>query len=134
MIAIVCGGRDYTNRDRLTVILDAAVTRLGLDTIIEGAAPGADSLARNWALARGLSVIDVPADWDGWERRGNRNAAGMVRNKLMLDILCAGGNGVRRAVFAFPGGNGTDGMIGLARSPQAIAAGVELHEIDKARK
>lgn len=130
MIAIVCGGRDYADAPRLARILDAAVTRLGLHTIIEGAAPGADTLAREWALARGdISVIDCPADWNGWAARGNRNAAGPARNKFMLDILCAGGSGIRRGLFAFPGGNGTAQMVGLGRSPQGRRAGVELHEI-----
>lgn len=131
MIAIVCGGRDYVDQVRLAKILDAAVAKLGLDTIIEGEAPGADRLAARWALDRGdISVIACPADWDGWAARGNKGAAGPVRNKLMLDILCAGGTAIRRAVFAFPGGTGTANMIGLAKSPQALKAGVELHEID----
>lgn len=121
MIAIVCGGRDYANEARLRTVLDAAVTRRGLDTIIEGEATGADTLARQWAEARGdIGVIAVAADWGG-----HGASAGPRRNKLMLDIL-VGGDDKRRArcVIAFPGGRGTGNMV-----LQARGAGVEVFEV-----
>lgn len=127
MIAIICGGRDYTNRARLVSVLDAAVTRLRLDTIIEGAAPGTDTLAKEWALARGdIGIIDVPADW-----KAEPVAAGPIRNNLMFRILCGGGTAVERAVIAFPGGPGTANMIALAKSPKALQMSVKLHLVDQ---
>lgn len=130
MIAIVCGGRDYTDAARVKSVLDAAVTRLGLEAIIEGAAPGADTLAKEWALARGdISVIDVPADWDGWAAKGRRGAAGAVRNALMLDILLGDAMGSERAVIAFPGGSGTANMLALANSPKARAGNVRVIKV-----
>ena len=46
MIICVCGGRDYSNRDRVFRVLDAAVAVLGSDSvmIMNGAARGADKL------------------------------------------------------------------------------------------
>src|SRR5262249_6174575 len=108
MIAIVCGGRDYANAERVTRVLDAAVDRLGLHTIIEGGAKGADELAGAWAKARGdISLIEVPADWS------QGKGAGLARNNLMMAIMQRGDGSpadleLERAVIAFPGGTGTD--------------------------
>lgn len=122
MIAIVCGGRDYTDADRVRVVLDAAVARKGLHTVIEGECPtevNADKLAREWALARGdIGVIAVP----GWKDASGR-FCGPERNARMLAILLAGPERAR-AVIAFNGGNGTANMIAQARG-----AKVEVFEV-----
>ena len=126
MIAIVCGGRDYTDANRVRTILDAAVDRLGLHTIIEGECPtpvNADKLARDWALARGdVAVIAV-------EPGTNWPEAGPIRNAVMFKIMLSGDSGARRAVFCFPGGKGTKNMRGLAVSSDAVAKGVEVFDI-----
>lgn len=126
MIAIVCGGRDYTNAERIKEVLDAAVTRLGLETIIEGECPtevNADKLARDWALARGdIAVIAV-------EPGNNWPSAGPIRNALMLRILLGGDKDRPRAVFCFPGGKGTANMRMLGGSPDAARGGVKIYDI-----
>lgn len=105
MIAIVCGGRDYTNAERVNQILDAAVDRMGLNMVIEGAATGADTLAKEWALARGnISIIDVPADWS------QGKSAGHARNQMMLTMMLRSDDD--KAVIAFKGGRGTAHMVG----------------------
>lgn len=111
MTAIVCGSRHYADAARVRLILDAAMERLGLDTIIEGAATGADTLAKEWGLGR-VNVIEVRPD-DDWPSAGPR------RNALMLRILM-GAEGAK-AVIAFPGGDGTENMV-----RQATAAGVRV--------
>lgn len=120
--AIICGGRGYTDAARITKVLDAAVERLGLHTIIEGESGeedadgnvicGADKLARAWAMARpDISVIACPVSPEEWEAYGK--AAGPRRNKMMAKMLLAAeGN---RMVFAFPGGAGTASMIEISR-------------------
>lgn len=114
MIAIVCGGRDYTDSARVSKILDAAVNRLGLDTIIEGECPtdvNADKLARDWAEARGdVAVIRCPAE----TVRGKFQ--GPARNQLMLVILTRGERG-DLGLFAFPSdGPGTAHMLKIAKA------------------
>jgi hypothetical protein len=49
--------------------------------VIHGGARGADSLAGRIAAQRGHMVIRVPALWNVWG-----NAAGIVRNNVMLDL------------------------------------------------
>ena len=124
MIAIVCGGMDFTDAARMKAVMDKAVHTLGLEIIIEGGAKGADTLAYEWALAAGISIIRVPANWD---KHGN--AAGPIRNALMLRILLGGDKDTKRAVFAFPGGAGTKHMVGLATSPEARMGRVRLIEL-----
>lgn len=116
--AIVCGGRDYSDAMRVAKVLDAAVERMGLHTIIEGESKGADTLAREWALARGdISVTAVPAQWDA-----HGKSAGPIRNTFMLDYLTMSEGA--QCVIAFPGGKGTADMISQARK-----RGVTVHEI-----
>lgn len=105
MIAIVCGGRDYTDAARLGAVLDAAVDRLGLHTIIEGECPtevNADKLACAWAEARGdIAVIGVEAATvDG-------KFQGPARNQLMSVMLMRSDDD--KGCIAFPPGNGTRG-------------------------
>ena len=47
--------------------------------VIEGEAPGADTIARWWAVRRGISIDAYPAKWDEYGK-----AAGPIRNKQML--------------------------------------------------
>ncbi len=72
--------------------------------VIHGNAPGADSLAGEWARARGVPVEAYPAEWDLYGR-----AAGHLRNRQMLD------EGEPDIVIAFPGGRGTADMKKQAR-------------------
>jgi hypothetical protein len=108
MKLLVCGGRDYTNRNALFAALDWLHGRRNIELIIHGAARGADRLAAEWASARGIQSRAFPALWDV-----DGKAAGFIRNRRMLD--CGRPDGVA----AFPGGRGTADMIN-----QAQAAGV----------
>lgn len=117
-MAIVCGGRDYTDAARVKSVLDAAVTKLGLWCVIEGRCPkgGADSLAQRWAEGRSdISLISVFPD-DDWPSAGPR------RNRLMLQILL--GHDGDKAVIAFPTpgaeNRGTNGMIKIAEEHKNI--------------
>lgn len=78
--------------------------------IIHGKARGADSLCGEWGKARGVPVIEVPAQWGFY-----RNAAGPMRNGWMLEILSP------TYAIGFPGGSGTADMTERLR-----AAGVPL--------
>lgn len=111
MRVLVCGGRDYDNRDHVFHTLDTLsppVTRL-----IVGDARGADHLAYIWACRRDRAPERYTAEWD---RYGPR--AGPIRNQRMLD------EGKPELVLAFPGGRGTADMMRRAK-----AAGVPVREI-----
>lgn len=99
---IVCGGRDFNERDRLFVAMDDLQLELGITMVIHGDARGADRLAGEWAKSRGIHVAAVPALWDFHDRQ-----AGPLRNAAMLTLGPV-------AVIAFPGGAGTASMIRMA--------------------
>ena len=72
---IVCGGRDFDDKDRVFHVLDRLHARHPRLTIIEGGAAGADRLARWWAITRAVDYLTVPADW-----KKHGRAAGPKRN------------------------------------------------------
>lgn len=114
MRVLVCGGREYANYEELCRVLDKLHAEHGFTLLVHGDAgaykqgyrsrptayKGADALAGRWAEERGIQQVKFPANWNGQD-----NAAGMIRNQLMLDIvppdLCVG----------FPGGVGTNAMM-----------------------
>jgi hypothetical protein len=102
---IVCGGRDFADRDYLYQQLDAVHERRGIAAVIHGAARGADRLAGEWAQDRGVHAEPYPADW-----QNDGKAAGPIRNQRMLDIAAPDG------VIAFSGGRGTADMVSRAQT------------------
>ena len=115
MRILVCGGRDYQDKDRVADIL-YPICKLILEseavTIIEGGARGADRLARDWAKSWGLPVVTFEPDWG---KHGK--SAGFIRNQQMLD------EGKPDLVIAFLGGKGTAHMVASAKK-----AGVKVIE------
>jgi hypothetical protein len=127
----VTGGRDFNDRAMVERSFDKYVTTD--DIIIEGEALGADSLCRDVAQERGVTVEKHPANWGGPcapecppnHRRKNKidshhggsndycPAAGPRRNREMLE------SGLD-LLLAFPGGTGTQNMIDICK-----AAGVK---------
>jgi hypothetical protein len=67
---------------------------------IEGGAPGADTMARNWAAKHNVKCLTFHADW---KRYGK--AAGPLRNQQMIE------HGQPDHALAFPGGDGTLDML-----------------------
>lgn len=112
MKVLVCGGRDYRDRERLFATLDGLPD---VSVIISGMAKGADSLAAAWAKERGKLLMAFPADWRAHGRR-----AGPIRNVRMLM------DGKPDLVVAFPGGKGTADMVKRSR-----ASGVKVIEVSQ---
>lgn len=105
MRAIVCGGRYFSDKKRLDDALDAFDDQHIISLVIQGEARGADTLAKIWALRRGISVESYPADWATFGL-----GAGHRRNRTMLL------RGKPDVVIAFPGGPGTANMLKQARA------------------
>ena len=113
VVVLVCGGRDFDNRDLVTSTLDRIHRERTIKLLIHGAANGADQLANDWAVAAQVSCQSYPADWLKLGR-----AAGPARNKQMLV------EGKPHLVVAFPGGRGTANMV-----RQAKQMGVEVMQV-----
>jgi hypothetical protein len=104
MRVLVCGGRDYSDRNFMDHYLRLFDRNRGpIKLIISGEARGADTLAKEWAVGCGCPYLGFPADWD---KHGK--AAGPIRNQQMLD------EGKPDVVIAFKGGRGTADMISRA--------------------
>lgn len=112
MRVLVCGSRHYEDYAHLRSVLSG----LGISTIIEGGARGADRMARRYGEESGIPVRTFPAQWDVYGKR-----AGPIRNAQMLSEGCP------EQVVAFRGPNsrGTQNMI-----DQATKAGVPVHVVD----
>lgn len=105
MRVLVCGGRNYSDRETVFRTLDRVRAKHPDLEILQGAARGADSLAHEWALAREVVSISVPARW----KADGQRSAGPKRNFRMLKHWAPD------AVVAFPGGSGTAHMVHIAR-------------------
>lgn len=108
---IVAGGRNYGDYKAVEEILDS----LKPDLVVSGGATGADGLALEWAFKHEVNALRVPAKWKKFGR-----AAGMKRNREMLDLVCdlAGYGSIQ--VVLMPGGVGTNGMADICYSQQAM--------------
>jgi hypothetical protein len=130
MRVLVCGGRDFTNLAFVWSRLDKFHAKTPITEMIQGGAPGVDTLANEWAKTKaGIKRFVCRAEWTDLSHpdaviRVRRDGtkydakAGSRRNARMLkwkpDI-----------VIAFEGGSGTANMCKLAR-----AAGVEVVDIE----
>lgn len=108
---LVCGGRDFDDQAAVFGALECHAVP-GQDSIIQGGAPGADRLAREWCHQSLCQYENYPADW-----KTHGRAAGPIRNQQMID------EGRPTKVVAFPGGRGTADMVRRAR-----AAGIPVFE------
>jgi len=88
---IVCGSRNFVDKDFLFKKLDFLLQNKKNITIIEGGQKsfdkkgrfyyGADCFASNYAKVRNFNLITKEADWDT-----HGKAAGPIRNSEMLDL------------------------------------------------
>lgn len=104
MRILVCGGRDYSDRDQFEVVINDIASRNRIGRIIQGGASGADAIAREWCVKWRYSYENFPADW-----KTHGRSAGPIRNQQMID------EGRPDIVIAFPGGRGTVDMIRRAK-------------------
>jgi len=79
MKVLICGDRNWTDREKVRSWI-AKLQDWGYDTVIEGEARGADTIAAEEAVRAGMTVCRYPADWARYHR-----SAGPIRNRQMLD-------------------------------------------------
>ena len=127
---IVSGSREWADEEALHL----AVLEEDPDVIIHGDCPtGADAMVEEYAdvmaeLGRRVAVVPLPAQWEKFEARGDRNAAGMARNREMLRLLLIlqeHGYDVAVVAAPLPGGRGTQGMARIANK-----AGVRVRRVE----
>ena len=109
MRLLVCGGRTYDDWRFLQRTLAELHEERPIALVIHGGAAGADRLGKRWAETQGIPCCEFPPQWTRYGKK-----AGPLRNQWMLTF------GQPDLVVAFPGGPGTERMIGLSRG-----AGVE---------
>ena len=92
-VVLITGDRDFA----ASSVIEETISTLGPNAIlVEGEARGADVLARDAALAKGVPVAGFPAQWQVRRhtpahrigQSGNRKwdkAAGPIRNGMMLE-------------------------------------------------
>jgi hypothetical protein len=123
---IVCGGRDYQDREVVFRSLDKLHVQKIVTLIIHGACcekgkptnlTGADRWAQEWAQEREVPYLGVPAEW-----RLLGNPAGPERNTSMLEFFDQDVHGVVAFTRANAKiGTGTQNMI-----DQATRAGIKV--------
>lgn len=113
MIAIICGGRTYSDWDTFEKVLNKLHERFDIEQVISGGAKGADMLAEKWCIKNGIFNIIVHANWQEHGRR-----AGPIRNAAMLRHHAD-------TCIAFPGGIETSNMI-----EQATRADLQIITVD----
>lgn len=115
MRVLVCGSRDWTDRDFIFETLSRLHTVAPFTLLIEGECPygGVDVMARDWANENKVPVMSFVAEFgpDG-------HVLGPKRNAKMLK------EGKPDIVVAFPGNRGTNNMI-----KQATEAGIVVESI-----
>lgn len=99
MIVLVCGGRDYSDNEKVFNTLFKIHFDRKIDLVIQGGATGADNFAKQWANHIGIHNAEIKAIW-GFHGRSAGPKRNYAMSLLNIDLL-----------VAFPGGNGTKNMI-----------------------
>lgn len=76
---IVCGGRDFSDKELCFESLDRILSRYSGIEIITGHARGADSLGEEYAVLNGYRLSVFSPDWKKYGK-----SAGPIRNSDML--------------------------------------------------
>lgn len=114
----VCGGREFSDRNRAFQALDDIHAARPITELIHGDCRGADRIAGEWAARRQIPISVFRADWANIDLPGAKirmrcgkpydATAGFRRNLRMLV------EGAPELVVAFPGGTGTAHMTAQA--------------------
>src|SRR5713226_5415646 len=90
MIVLVCGARDFHDRELLFTRMNELHAQVGITEIVRADGAGADALAGLWARQHRISDRVFKADWKKYGKQ-----AGPIRNSRMVE------NGHPALVVAF---------------------------------
>ncbi|MDO4459885.1 MAG: DUF2493 domain-containing protein [Clostridia bacterium] len=82
MRILVCGGRDFSDYEKLRFTLDEIISGKVNIEIVSGHAKGADELGEKYALEKGYPVRMFYPEWGKFGK-----AAGIIRNREMLEYI-----------------------------------------------
>ena len=118
MRVIVCGGRNFQDKEFCFEKLDEIMSSLKDMKIVSGNAKGADAFGEEYALKNGLKLSVFKADWKKYSR-----AAGPIRNREMYHYALKD----EPMIIAFWDGvsKGTKNMIEVASRD-----GAEVHIVN----
>lgn len=127
MRVAVTGSRNYRDRARVFSVLDQVHAQTPITLLVHGDGTGADQLADDWAVSRGVERLRISAEWQNFvdgvvvvKHRADGSiynaAAGPNRNQKIADRK-------PDMLVHFPGGSGTQDMMGRARR-----AGIKLYK------
>jgi hypothetical protein len=127
VVALVSGGRDYVFVDEDRDWLTRMQKKYGFNIVRHGGATGADEGADEWARMNYIRRDSMPVSREEWNKyrhpRTGKSYAGMIRNQKMADKLPK-----PKVCLVFPGGNGTESMIKIAKK-----AGIPIEIQDNPR-
>lgn len=112
----ITGGRHFSDKVALFHALDQIHQRKPIEALFHGGASGADTLAHEWAVSKGVQPFVCPANWDFYSK-----GAGPIRNCCMLE------SGNPDLLVAVPGGTGTRNCV-----MQADALGIKVLKLELA--
>jgi len=81
MKVAVIGSRVFEGNHLIEHYLDCELQKYSNPSIISGGASGVDSIAKEYAINKGLDYTEINADWSSYGR-----AAGPIRNKLIVEM------------------------------------------------
>lgn len=109
---IVCGGRDFSNKNLCYESLEKILKGRENLEIVSGHAKGADTYGEDYARDKGISISIFKPDWKHYGR-----GAGPIRNRQMLEYALK----EQPIIIAFWDGKskGTKNMIEQGRAANA---------------
>ena len=84
---LICGGRDFSDRDYLFESLDSFLLNYDAIEIVSGHANGADKLGEEYAMLHGYSLKVFKAEWSKYGRAAGLCVISKCFNIFLKQIL-----------------------------------------------
>ena len=84
MRVVIAGSRDITDYVRLCKLIERS--GFEITEVVSGMARGVDRMGQRWAVAHGVPIKEMPANWEKYGKR----RAGPIRNRAIAEYCDAG--------------------------------------------